>query len=308
MADDGGVARIALTGATGFVGSHLQTSLLARGYAVRALVRAGSPNVSRLAADTECFQAELHEQTRIAAAMEGVTAAIYCAGSVRGRSPGDFASANVRGVANVAAACAAHGVPLLLMSSLAASRPEVSDYAASKRAGEQALQDVPGLQWTVFRPPAIYGPGDQEMLPLLKLMRAGIQPRLGPAGQRISLLNVKDLAAAVVSWLDHRAVCAGQTYSLDDGFPGGYDWPAMTAELAGRSTVQVPVPRALLAGVAAINRTLSGLFGYAPMLTPGKVRELWQQEWLCDNGAFFIATGWQPTVPLAAGAQELFGG
>ena len=66
------------------------------------------------------------------------------------------------------------------------------------------------------------------------------------------------------------------------------------------------IPRFLLQGAARLNLLFSGLFGYAPMLSPGKVRELVQAEWLCDNTAFEQATGWRPRLNLQRGAQNLF--
>src|SRR3546814_1841155 len=97
-----------------------------------------------------------------------------------------------------------------------------------------------------------------------------------------------------------------QTYAIDDGTSGGYDWPSMGHAVAGRPVRLLPVPEALLRRAGAINGLLSLALGYAPMLTPGKVRELRQAHWLGDNNAFQAATGWQPTIDLATGAQRLF--
>jgi nucleoside-diphosphate-sugar epimerase len=92
---------------------------------------------------------------------------------VRGRTLDDFRPANIDGVRSVVDAInqAGHNTPLLLISSLAASRPHVSDYANSKHLGEQEVIAHATFPWTIFRPPAVYGPGDKEMLPILKLAR-----------------------------------------------------------------------------------------------------------------------------------------
>ena len=196
--------------------------------------------------------------------------------------------------------------PLLLLSSLAASRPGLSDYAYSKHAGEQLLRGNTTLPWTILRPPAVYGPGDREMLPILKMIRRGLLAHAGPAEQRLSLLHVDDLVKAVLRWLSAPQKCLHQTYSIDDGTPGGYSWQAMGEAVNNGKFTVLRVPRLMLEGAARLNLLCSGLLGYAPMLTPGKVRELAEPQWLCDNRAFTEATGWQPLLDLKQGVQQLF--
>lgn len=300
---------IALTGATGFIGQQLQKRLLADGYRVRALVRPESPNLDRLQPGCEAAPVKLDDRAALREALAGVSAVVYCAGSVRGRGPEDFAAANVDGPRNLAAAASSLAAPpaVLLISSLAASRPEVSHYAASKAEGERVLREHEDLAWTILRPPAVYGPGDKEMRPILAWLRRGIAFVPGPPGQRLSLLYVEDLAGAVVAWLKAGSACRQQVYSLDDGCPGGYDWPAMASAVGGGRGWQLRIPAALLSWAGRTNWGLSRLLGYAPMLTPGKVRELTQESWVCDNEAFTRATGWRPAVDLGEGARRLFG-
>jgi nucleoside-diphosphate-sugar epimerase len=195
---------------------------------------------------------------------------------------------------------------LLLLSSLAATRPELSHYARSKAAGEHILQQHPSLPWAILRPPAVYGPGDKEMLPLLRIARKGWVVRTGPREQRLSLLHVDDLAAAVGAWLAAPGACLHRTFAIDDGTPGGYGWPGIGRALNGDDPRLVGLPRGLLGAAAHVNLFLSRLFRYSPMLTPGKVLELVQPEWLCDNRAFTGATGWNPALDLARGARRLF--
>jgi nucleoside-diphosphate-sugar epimerase len=196
--------------------------------------------------------------------------------------------------------------PLLLLSSLAASKPELSDYAHSKYAGEQLLLGNSALAWTILRPPAVYGPGDREMLPVLKMIRRGLLAHVGPADQRLSLLHVDDLVKAVISWLTAPQKCLHQTYAIDDGTPGGYNWMDIGEAVNDGKFNMLQVPRTILEGAARLNLLFSGLLGYAPMLSPGKVRELSEPEWLCDNRAFSEATGWQPELDLKRGAQQIF--
>lgn len=301
--------RVVLTGATGFVGQRLQRHLLDEGHTVRALVRPGPGRSGQLLPGCEPIVAQLHESDALASALADADALIYCAGSVRGREPDDFRPANVTGVRHIAQVLrqSRPDVPLLLVSSLAASRPELSDYALTKHEGEQVLHGYDDLAWTIFRPPALYGPGDREMLPILNWLRRGIAPVPGPPDQRLSLLHVDDFARAALAWLAASAACRHGTYAIHDGTPEGYDWPAMGRAVAQREVRLLPVPAGLLRTAGRMNRLLSLALGYAPMLTPGKVRELCAPHWLGDNRAFHAATGWTPAIDLRQGAAQLFG-
>jgi nucleoside-diphosphate-sugar epimerase len=250
----------------------------------------------------ECSLGDTETLTRAAT---GTGAVVYCAGTVRGRSLEDFLPANVTGVQNMLQALAPQrpAVPFLLISSLAASRPGLSHYCRSKYLGEQAVREQTHTPWTILRPPAVYGPGDVEMAPLLRMARRGVMIRPGPTNQRLSLLYADDLATAVLAWLGHWQNCLGLTCDIDDGRTGGYDWPAIASAAGHEKFLSLPVPFPLLASIARINELISGLVGYAPMLSPGKVRELTQPDWLCDNTAFVRATGWQPQTGLREGIR-----
>ncbi|NCF61874.1 MAG: NAD-dependent epimerase/dehydratase family protein [Gammaproteobacteria bacterium] len=301
---------VLMTGASGFIGQRLQSVLLENGHGVCAIIRPFSPNISHISPGCEVVTAELSEQEKLGAACSNAEAVIYCAGTVRGRDPGDFKAANVDGIAHMVDNLNHSGsqAPFLLISSLAASRPEISDYANSKYLGEKALTTNAAFPWTIFRPPAVYGPGDREMLPILKMARRGLVTRPGPSGQRLSLLHVDDLSRAVLAWLDSWQECQGQTFTLDDGRAEGYDWRSIAESATKGRYFSLGIPRSLLAAVANINLGLSTVFSYAPMLTPGKVRELTQTDWLCDNSALNQATGWEPSIDLESGIRKLFSG
>jgi nucleoside-diphosphate-sugar epimerase len=298
-------APVLLTGATGFIGRRIQQILLDAGVFIRVILRPGSRHSQHIDPRCEVIEAGLTDLELLKQAANGIKAVIYCAGSVRGRRLEDFLPANVEGVANLLNALSSQdaNTPLLLISSLAASRPHISDYANSKFLGEQTLHNQNSTPWTIIRPPAVYGPGDTEMLPLLKMARKGLGTRPGPEDQRVSLLYADDLASAVFSWLKNWQKCEAMTVAIDDGEKGGYDWPAIM-QAAGKQRYRiVGIPRVLLQAIARSNIILSGVLGYAPMLTPGKVRELTQTDWLCDNTAFTRATGWQPLTDLESGIR-----
>lgn len=299
---------VLLTGATGFIGQRLQKCLLGNEQQVTALVRPESTHKNSLLPGVNRLQADLSDCDVLAAEVSRSAAVIYSAGSVRGRQLDDFRDANISGVRSMVDAMNKAGatVPLLLISSLAASRPHVSDYANSKYLGEQAVREHASFPWTIFRPPAVYGPGDKEMLPILKLARRGLITPTGPKEQRLSLIHVDDLAMAVLAWLNSWDRCQGEVFTLDDGHSGGYNWQEIAETASPGGYRRVNVPAWLLTGLAGINLSLSRLFRYHPMLTPGKARELNQADWVCNNKQLSSATGWAPAIGLEQGLLSLF--
>ena len=273
------------------------------------MIRPGKRFDERLPAACEQIPVALTDVEKLTGIVAESIAVIYCAGSVRGRKPADFAEANIEGVQAIIDALGRvdHAPPLLLLSSLAATRPQVSDYSQSKHQGEMLLKGNSLFPWTILRPPAIYGPGDKEMLPVLKMARRGLLLHAGARQQRLSLLHVDDLARAVEAWLLQWQQCLHQTYSIDDGKPGGYDWDDIgTAVSTGKYNL-LKMPEFLLTNTARLNLLIARLLGYPPMLTPGKVQELIQPDWLsADNQEFTAATGWNPALDLESGVRQLF--
>ena len=189
--------------------------------------------------------------------------------------------------------------------------PELSHYAGSKWRGEAAIKSTAQpLRWTIFRPPAVYGPGDRELMPLFKSMASGFAPLPAGANGRFSMIHVEDLAAAMVHCLSQDGG-DGETFELDDGHIGGYDWPSVLKIAKqvlrhGGTIRRLPIPITLLKLVAWTNFFAAQLLGYAPMLTPGKIREITHTDWLCDNSNITRITGWQPTCELEQGLAGMF--
>lgn len=299
---------VALTGATGFIGAALLPRLVAAGYQVRALCRPRSGRVLRNTPNVDWVPGDLDDHAALKSLVAGAEVVVHCAGAVRGARRACFDLVNENGVVNIVRA--AESEPgcrrFLLFSSLAAREPELSDYGASKRRGERALAaNAHRLDWTVLRPPAVYGPGDREMLALFRSMARGWAPVPGAARGRFSLIYVTDLACAVMDWLA-ADTGHGQTYELDDGHAGGYGWDTVldiaARTLRGGTPIhRVPIPVSLFRLVGWGNLAAARIFGYAPMLTPGKVREVTHADWVCDGSAFARATGWRPAYGFARG-------
>ena len=251
---------IALTGATGFIGSAVTRKLVQDGWRVRALIRSPSSSARLAGTTVQWVHGTFEDLDRLENLVGDADVVVHCAGSVRGITDADFYQANVEAVARLAHIAASRNPTprFLLISSLAAREPNVSPYAASKRMGEIALSKVADrLTWTALRPPAVYGPGDRAMLPLFRLMRRGIAPVVGRNDARFSMLYVDDLADAIVKWLvsDSRE---NRMFELDDGHPGGYSWCEIVEtfeRLRGKGVVRVRVPGPVMNVAAKLNRS-----------------------------------------------------
>lgn len=301
--------RVAITGASGFIGRSLCRLLHDSGWVSRALVRCPERARPLAAWVDEQVVGDIGDPAALSRLIEGSEAVVHCAGAVRGANQQAFDRVNVEGLRKLIGAAGASNRPprILCLSSLAAREPQLSFYAASKRRSEEVLeQQGQGLDWVVLRPPAVYGPGDRELLPLFRLMARGFAPLPGPRDARFSMLYVEDLARAVLAWLEQGKVPRG-VYSLHDGAVGGYSWNDVcctVADLCQRRVHQVAMPSALLSILAQVNRGLARWSGYAPMLTPEKLRELRHSDWVCDNDALQRVLDWQPAVRLEEGLRR----
>ena len=297
---------VALTGASGFIGNAIAQALSTHGFRVRALVRNPSKAIRLAEQNIELVKGDLANPTVLAHLVDGVSAVIHCAGCVRGATAEPFNTANVDGCNHLLDAIAQQATPprVLYFSSLAASQPQLSNYAVSKWRSEQLLAQY-DLPVTTVRPPAVYGPGDRELLPLFRLMAKGLVLLPGSINARFSLIYIDDLVNAAMVWLQTQQPRPG-VYSIEDGH-GGYSWPEMAAIVSGitqRKTRILSIPHWLLGSIAYCNQQLARWIGYAPMLTPGKLRELRHPDWVCGN-SFSEHYAWQPQVQLDQGLRNM---
>ena len=193
--------RIALTGATGFVGQQVLPLLLARGWQVSALVR----DASRLATDhgLTVVVGDLANSDALTRLCAGADAVLHVAGAISSVTTEGFDTVNRAGTGHVLATALKAGVRRFVhVSSLAAREPALSPYAASKAAGESLVQQADGsLSTLILRPAAIYGEGDMATLPLLKALMSRVALLPGRRDNRFSLVHVDDFAAICVAAL-----------------------------------------------------------------------------------------------------------
>jgi nucleoside-diphosphate-sugar epimerase len=283
--------------------------LLDQGYRVQALVRSPAKASDLAARGVTLIEGDLDNTTALENFVAACDAVVHSAGAVRGNSQSAFDRVNVAGTSALLQAISAQPRPprLLLLSSIVAREPGLSWYAHSKHEGEQLLRQASGLDWTILRPPAVYGPGDKEMLPLFQWMHRGIALVPGSPEARTSLIHVADVVGAIIACLQSEHT-TGLTLSLCDGKDNGYSWREIAdiaAAFWSRKVRVLRIPHWLLNGVAALNSSTADLTNRAPMLTPPKLRELRHENWVQDNQAISKATGWTPRIGLRDGLQAL---
>ena len=303
----------AVTGATGFLGRHLVRELQAQGWSVRALSRREPPPWDGPA--PQVVRGDLEDSDALARLCDGADAVIHVAGRVTARRASDFMAANADGARAVAKATheGAPDASYALVSSLAAREPQLSPYAASKRAGERATREILGARATIVRPPLIYGPGDLHTLPLFKAAaRAPALPWFNRGG-RVAFIHVADAAAQIAALLDARA---GRIVAPHDRRPEGYAWREVleaAAAAVGATPRLAPTPDAFVRAAGRLGDVAAGL-GAEPFLTSGKAREALHGDWSvhpverdADAPAprFDLATGFADTVAWGRAAGHL---
>ena len=264
----------AVTGATGFLGRHIVRRLLADGWRVRVLARRDVLHALWRDLEVEVVLGDLADAAALDRLCAGADLVVHGAGLIKARKAQHFFAVNEAGTRRLAERAPGG---MLLISSLAAREPGLSDYAASKRAGEDAARAVLGDRLGVVRPPALYGPGDSETLPLFKLAASSpVLPLLDPRA-RLALMHVEDAARQIAA---AAALPMGFGVALSDGRPEGYGWREIMQTAAatfGAAPRFVPIPAAALGAVAALGAILPGKT--PPMLSFGKLREITHPDW-----------------------------
>jgi len=303
-----------VTGATGFVGSHLVEALAARGDSVTALVR--SPGKAGRLGQLGVRQVpgDLHSPDALRQALTGQDVVFHVAGLVAARNEAEFLRANRDGTSALLQSLGPESPRFVLVSSMAAAGPSTPDhpligneaphpvtaYGRSKLAGEAALQGA-AVPWTILRPPMVYGPRDTEVLKVFKIARLGVAPIFGDGSQQLSAISGPDLAEALIAAALAPAAVGRIFYPCHPEIFSSGDFVRAVGRALGRTVRVVPLPL----GLARLALTLTGagarLAGRATILTADKANEFFQPAWTGDPHGLMSATGWAPRHDLATG-------
>ena len=287
---------IAVTGATGFVGQALLDQALETGQTVKALTRR-----DQLPRDgVDWVSGDLESAEALRALMRGAEAVIHVAGVVNDAAR--FESGNVLGTLNVIEAAKAEGVQRFIhVSSLSAREPELSAYGASKARAEKLIM-ASGLDWTIVRPPGIYGPRDVDYFEMFRLARWGVMP-VPPKEGRASIIHVDDLARLLLALVPGGEGVSFQSFEPDDGRKQGwshYEFARAVGWAMGRRPWVMHLSRASLDRAARADRFVRR--GKA-RLTPDRVGYMAHPDWVVTHEARPPRSLWQPLVPTREGLK-----
>jgi dihydroflavonol-4-reductase len=309
-----------VTGATGFVGSHLTEVLRQRGDQVTVLARSAAKASGLAPLEVRVIQGDLHDTQALAQAVEGQDVIYHVAGVIAARTEADFFRANRDGTAQLTTAAERGGGPrLVFVSSMAAAGPSrrgtpldgseparpVTAYGRSKLAAE-AVVTGSGLPWSIVRPPMVYGPRDLEVLKVFRLARLGLAPVFGDGTQELSAIHGADLAAALTAI----GACPGAVgkiyYSCHPEIFTSAEFVRAVAATIGRSVRLIRIPPGVGKLALRITELSAQLSRQATILTTDKANEFFQAAWTADPTALTRDTGWTPVFDLPRGLAETY--
>ncbi|HTN38527.1 MAG TPA: NAD-dependent epimerase/dehydratase family protein [Arachidicoccus sp.] len=308
--------RLLITGANGFVGSHLVEASLDNGFEVYAAVRKNSDLTYLKQDSVTLVYPDYSSPARLTALLDthGITHIAHVAGMTKGKSLEDYNQANATITVVLAQAALAARRPIekfVFVSSLAVMGPAqpgkplsegltpqpLTFYGKSKWLAEQYLQKYPQLPLVTLRPTAVYGPRERDMLMVIKMVRKGWELYLGRTPQQLSFIYVTDLCQAILAALDSPQ--SGQTYLLSDGGDyGRYEFARLSKQVLHKKTIRLHLPVPIVAGVLGIIEKIRP--GKLSIINKDKLQEL-TGSWSCNIDKAKKELGFTPRFPLEKG-------
>lgn len=317
--------KILITGASGFVGSHLVEAALKDGFDVFAAVRSSS-NIEHLRSlpvtwvnlsmsDVEQLTAELAEQH--------YDFIIHCAGSTKAKTESDYNYVNAELSRNLGIAAVNAGLALekfVFVSSLAALGPisynnpqfitanqspaPVTAYGKSKVLAEQYLKKIAGLPLVIVRPTAVYGPREKDIFIILKTINSGLEPYIGRTPQKLSFIYVSDLVKVLLLVLRNDST-TGRSYNVSDGqVYSKYELAEITKGIIKKSTYKFHLPIPLVSAIASVLELVYSFRADSPALNKEKINELNAESWACSIKELEQDLGFTAEYPLRKGLEE----
>jgi uncharacterized protein YbjT (DUF2867 family) len=290
------VRTLAVTGGTGFVGQRLLPIALADGYDVRALTRGWKPPEDEIA----WVDGALDRADTLVKLCTGADVVIHIAGLISG-SKAEFDAVNAGGTASLIDAARKAGVRRFIhISSLAAREPGLSNYGASKAKSER-LVAASGLEWTIIRPPAVYGPGDRETLELFKMARRGVVAL--PPGGHFSVIHVDDLCRLILRVIDEPDTVL-ETYEPDDGREHGWGhrhFARTLSRIYGKRATTITMPKLLMKGASRLDRLFRRK---RAKLTADRVNYFCHPDWVSNAERRPPPALWKAEIRTQTGLKE----
>lgn len=307
-----------VTGATGFIGTHLVRALLARGHTVTSLIRTPAKARGPEWQAVRMIRGDLDDTAALREGCRDADVVFHVAGAVAARGAAGFMSVNRDATAKVLEATQEHSPRrFVYVSSQAAGGPNrrgqaideshpaapVTHYGRSKLAAEMLVRASP-LPWTIVRPAVVYGERDRELLKAFKIVRLGVMPVFGDGRQELSAIYAGDLAEALIAVALADAT-AGRLYYAAHPQPTTSGALVHAIGQAMGATVRVvPLPAVVARTVLTVVGGVAALRGRATVVSPDKAAEFFAPAWTCRPDALARDAGWHARTPLDAGLRR----
>jgi nucleoside-diphosphate-sugar epimerase len=291
-----------LTGASGFIGSHLAEDLLAKGFRVRALVRTTSDLKWLKGLELELAYGSFDDQASLADAVRDVDYIFHIAAAKSGSRDRIFRD-NVEATVSLARAAVENAPGIrrfVFSSSQAAAGPSdrleeprcephqcrpLSDYGRSKLEAERRLMKLADqIPLTIIRPPTVYGPRDTDVLLYFQWINRGLTLLPGFKKRYVNLIFVGDLTEGMIAAARSDAA-TGRTYFLSH--PQSYSWQEISSAIArslDKKTLPLRIPLGLARFAALLAEGGAMAAGKNSIFNRQKVREMSQKYWTCSPG------------------------
>ena len=315
--------KVLVTGANGFVGSHVLDCLLAQNISTAILLRETSNRrfIASQISRVDVRLGSINDADSVARALDGVTHVIHCAGLTRACRPGEFFTGNHIGTRNVVEAVNRQGgriERLVHISSLAAIGPAtpeqpareddpphpVSEYGESKLVAEREVTGHCRSDFVVLRPPAVFGPRDDGFLQLFQTVKRRIIPRFLGGIRAMSFVYVEDLAAAVMTCLTHPAAVGKAFFVSGRETIAPHGFARLIAEQMGVRAFTLPLPTVALWPVCALQEMVARATGVPTIVNRQKYAEMTAPGWVCDPTRLREVLGITCNTTLADGVAR----